>query len=78
MPPERPNKSSAKFLTYCPDCQHEVGAAQDRFNKTGLDAEVWRRARHHYQGRLCFGSRNVISENTVWPAPARDALVTGA
>lgn len=54
-------------LTICPDCGREVGCVQDKFNRTGLDANVWRIGVHKGPDRpRCTGARMLVHPNNVW------------
>jgi hypothetical protein len=62
------------YLTICPDCGLELGVTQDKFNRTGLDANVWRLSVHKgVNGRpRCTAARMEVHPNNIWRNDRRD------
>lgn len=63
-----------EYLTLCPDCAQELGVVQDKFNRSGLDADVWRLSVHKgTNGRpRCTAARMEVHPNNVWQNTERN------
>lgn len=67
------NRSDAKFLTHCADCEREIGCVPDTYNiSRGMDsrgrAKQWRASIHRRPGTTvrCIGSRIIIPVEGVY------------
>lgn len=62
MSKRKKGTTRSKMITWCPECEHDVGVTQDFYNRT-RDRTTWRMTTH--QG--CSFSRSIVHPNNVFP-----------